>query len=1181
MIRWTEHQRHAVEARDCSLAVSAAAGSGKTRVLTGRIISLLSEGTVKASRLAVVTYTKAAAKGLEDRLYEELSKMVAENPENTTLSRQLMNLSRAQISTIHSFCYALLRAHGKALGLTGKERIADPLRLEPLKDRAIREAVTAFLADAGEKTETRRSLCRVFGTARDLNGLYDALARLFETVSYLPGGLEELKSRLNELEEECDRVENASLPFAESSFGRPVAKEAEDRFLCGAGELDAVLGPLSKTQVLGDKYIPFMEERKRLLEDCAALCRGSDFFGAAKALKDGTEKSLPSISKKTCPPDELELKERIAAVHNNLKKSLLAFSADLLCRPLPSLLSELRRSLSLSREFLILAQDALDRYAAFKKKKNILDYADLEQMTLRLVARKKDGKWVKTPVGERITGELDAVFVDEYQDSNGIQDRIFRSVTREDNLFIVGDPKQSIYRFRGAEPEIFSDYKNDLPVYTEGATCGMRTVFLSDNFRCAKPIIDLVNRTFRIIMSGHRPDSLYGPDDELRYAKKPKEGETLPPAPNTELVLISPKKEEEETERPLTEAEILLRDENTEAGYIATRIHGMLGEYKPEQIAVLCRTNLQIPPVRSALQKLDIPCTLGAGSALADEPEFLFVTSLLGALDNPRDDVALLGTMLSPVFRFDADSLYRIRLGRKKCFYYEALRHTAREGEEPERSRAKALLDTLSLLREQSKTLTLPALIFSLYRSLSISELFGNKDGSVKEFFLGGAESAESAEETSLSDFIAYIKRAAEENTGASEGAPGVKLMTIHKSKGLEFPVVFASFMAKKFDVRDESAKLILSPSFGPCFHLPEDGGRVKVNTFLRKAAALKMHEAMVEEEMRVLYVALTRAETKLIVTAKPQNFASLDRDLLLCNEEALKPELTERLLRGAPNLLTLLLLSLRDCPALRCALEQGGTHTDGSLTVSVDRPLPIAAREEDEQKKEENLRDPKEILDALAFTYEEEALSRLPKKLSVSQLLRAGREEEAGLCPRRLSDLSRQGLKRSAAEIGTATHSVMQFASLSNLEENLDAELERLVQKGFLTEEDADLVEKKHLAAFLASPLYARMKASSNVVREKRFNVLLPAKELLGSEGKVLVQGVIDAWFEEADGTVTVVDFKTDRVKEADGEEILLKRHSEQLHLYALAVEQLTEKKVGKKLIYSFCLGRAIEVKS
>ena len=156
-----------------------------------------------------------------------------------------------------------------------------------------------------------------------------------------------------------------------------------------------------------------------------------------------------------------------------------------------------------------------------------------------------------------------------------------------------------------------------------------------------------------------------------------------------------------------------------------------------------------------------------------------------------------------------------------------------------------------------------------------------------------------------------------------------------------------------------------------------------------------------------------------------------------------------------------------------------------------------------------------------------------------------------------------------------------MQFASLSNLEENLDAELERLVQKGFLTEEDADLVEKKHLAAFLASPLYARMKASSNVVREKRFNVLLPAKELLGSEGKVLVQGVIDAWFEEADGTVTVVDFKTDRVKEADGEEILLKRHGEQLHLYALAVEQLTEKKVGKKLIYSFCLGRAIEVRS
>ncbi len=1177
MIRWTEHQQNAVEARDCSLAVSAAAGSGKTKVLTGRIISLLSEGKVQASRIAVVTFTKAAAKGLEDKLYEELSKMVAAHPEDTGLSRQLMAISRAQISTIHSFCYALLRAYGKELGLTGKERIADPLRLEPLKKKAIEGAVNAFLADAEEDKEVRQSLCRVFGSARNLDGLYDALARLFETVSFLPGGMAELKKSLKKMEEECDRVENKSLPFAESLFGAPVAEEAVDRFLGGAKTLSALLDPLSKTQVLGDKYIPFIEERRSLLEHCAALCKGSDFFGAAKLLKEGTEGRVPTVTKKTCPEHEIALKDQVADIYNRTKKSLLAFSSEFLFTPLPTLLAELRRSLSLSCEFLLLAEDALGRYAAFKQKKNLLDYADLEQFTLKLVAEETADGWKKTSVGERITSELDAVFVDEYQDSNRIQDLIFRCVTREDNLFIVGDPKQSIYRFRGAEPQIFSDYKNNLPVYKTGDSGGMRTVFLSDNFRCARPIIELVNRIFRVMMAGYRSDSLYQEADELRFAKKPKSGEEALPAPNTELVLMAKPGEEEEAKN---EADALLQDENLEAKYIASRIHTLLAEHAPEEIAVICRTHRQISLVRQSLQKLEIPCSLGAGNALADDPEFLFVTSLIGALDNPNDDVSLLGTMLSCVFRFDADSLYRIRLGKRKCFYYESLCRAAKEGDEPDKTKAAHLLDTLSVLREQSKTLTLPALIFNLYRSLSIAELYGSKTGAVKEFFLKAAESAESAEETSLSDFLTYAKRAAEENPSAEENAPGVRLMTIHKSKGLEFPVVFASFLAQKFDLRDESAKLILSPDFGPCFHLPEDGGRVKVNTFLRRAAALNMHKAMIEEEKRVLYVALTRPETKLIITAKPQNYASLARDLILCAEAPLERELTEHLLRQAPSPLMMLLLSLRDCPALRQTLEDGGIHTDGSFTCSTALPLPITEQVKTEETADVQTHSPQEILDALAFEYEEAALSRLPKKLSVSQLLRAGREEEAGLTPRRLEHFTTAGLKKSPAEIGTVTHSVLQFADFHALAADADSELARLVEKGFITAEDAGLVEKEWLRAFFASPLYSRMKQSPSLIREKRFNVLLPAKELLGTEGNILVQGVIDAWFEEQDGSITVLDFKTDRVKGEHAEETLLHRHGEQLRLYALAVEQLTEKKVGKRLLYSFALGKEIEVK-
>ncbi len=1176
MIQWTPNQKKAVEARDCSLAVSAAAGSGKTRVLTGRIISLLSEGSVKASRLAVVTFTKAAAKGLEDRLYQELSKMVADNPENTALSRQLMSLSRAQISTIHSFCYTLLRAYGKEIGLSGKERIADPLRLEPLKKKAIESAVEAFLAQ--EEKPIRQNLCRVFGTARSLEGVHDALATVFEAVSFLPGGIEELQSLLVRLERECDGVEKGSLPFAESSFGAPVAKHAADRFLGGAKILNALLEPLSKTQIIDEKYGPILSERIALLEQCATLCENSKFFAAANLLKEGLAQRLPAVSKKTCPPYEMEIKEQVADIHNRLKKSLLAFSADFLCLPLPTLLAEIRRSLSLSQEFLLLAEDALKRYADAKQKKNLLDYADLEQFTLRLVAEKKDGAWVKTPMGERITEELDAVFVDEYQDSNGIQDLIFRSVTRKDNLFIVGDPKQSIYRFRGAEPKIFSDYKNNLPLYTEGSRGEMRTVFLSDNFRCSKPIIDLVNQIFRIMMSGYRTDSLYQKADELRYAK----GEASTPA-NTELVLMAKEENEAFSEDDLPEenkkekeALQLLKDENAEAKYIASRIHSLLEQHLPENIAVICRTHRQISLVRQSLQKLNIPSSLGSGDCLADDAEFLFVTSLLGALDNPNDDVALLGTMLSPVFRFDADSLYRIRLGKQKCFYFDALCHAAEQGMEPDKTKAAELLNTLSVLREKSKTLTLPALIFDLYRTLSVAELFGSRSGEVKEFFLRAAENAESAEETSLSNYLRYAKRTAEENPEISDNAPGVRLMTIHKSKGLEFPVVFASFLAQKFDTRDEEAKLILSPDYGPAFHLPENEGRVKVNTFLRKSAALTIHQAMVEEEKRILYVALTRAETKLIITANPRSYDALRRDMLLISTTPLNRDLTEHLIQNAPSPLMMLLLSLRDCPALRKTLEDGGTYTDGTFTTSTSLPLPISAKKTIVSERVAEDRDPKEILDAISFTYQQESLSRLPKKLSVSQLLKAGREEEAGFFPRRLKDFNRAVLKSSAAEIGTMTHKVMQFANYEALSENVDAEISRLVEKGFITQEDANLVEKNQLRTFFASPLYARMKASPSLMREKRFNVLLPAEELLGTKGQILVQGVVDAWFEETDGTVTIIDFKTDRVSQT----ILAERHGEQLRLYALAVEQLTGKKVGKKLLYSFALGKTIEIK-
>ncbi len=1168
-MQWTKDQQNAIAARGTSLMVSAAAGSGKTSVLTQRIVSLLSEKNgPSSSRLAVVTFTKAAAKNLEDKLYRALSDLVAKNPEDTALSRQLMGLAHAQISTIHSFCYALIRGNKKALGLGENLRIADEGRILPLQKKAVEEAVEEFLEDS-VKDPLCLKLCRIFTTSRSLAGLYDALFLLFEKISCLPGGIDSLKEICDRLEKEILLLREGSISLSETNLGKGVSEEALSLLIYAKETFAALKGALENTQVLSEKYLPFLEEREALAAKGIDLCKKGNFFEAAKLLEEGFSTSMPRITK--CPPEEKEIKDGVSEIHNRLKKSLLAFCRSHMKESLPALLKESEESITLTRKFLLLAENALEKFSAEKEKRGFLDYGDLENLTLKLVAEKKNGIWQKSALGEKITEEFDAVFVDEYQDSNAIQDLIFRCITKKDNLFIVGDPKQSIYRFRGAEPEIFSSYKNTLPRYPSDSD-EMQAIFLSHNFRSSENILSFVNRIFRVVMENTAPDSLYKEEDELRAGK-----ESEKPSPRVEIVLMEKKKEEEK--EVFSEAAQLLHEENTEAKYIASRIRGMLTSYKPRDIAVICRTHRQIAMVRDSLELLGIPCSTAKSSAIQEEREYLFVHSLLLALDNPDRDVPLLGALLSPVFRFSSDELLAVRNLKKEGSFYSALTLGKEDPSFALCEKCREVYDCLKALREKSKHLTLTALIFHLYSEFSISYLFGKENFHIKDFFLKCAENAESVGEYSLSDFAAYLDRAAETGGEEEEEGDGVHLLTIHKSKGLEFPVVFASFLAQKFDRRDESSKLILSPEKGVVFHIPSENGRIRRNSFMRKGAALSLHRAMLEEEKRVLYVALTRAVEKLILTANPRSYASLKRDLILVSEKVLSSPLLKELLAHADSPLHFVLLALRDSPAVRRILEEGGSLSEGEMIISIDSPAECSPwRGERSTEKKEKF-DSERVLSDLLFRYESGGLDTLPEKLSVSEILKAGREEEAELSPRRLLDFDRARLTSSAAQIGTATHKVMQFADFENMEKDGEKEFSRLKEKGFLSEEEFALAEKEKILAFFGSELYGKIKQSPLLVREKRFNVLFDGKELLEKDGEVLVQGVIDAFFENPDGTLTLLDFKTDRVKKEGGEEILISRHGDQLRLYSKAVEKLTEKKVSSLLIWSFSLGKALSV--
>lgn len=1177
---WSENQKKALQARGTNLVVSAAAGSGKTSVLTARLIGLLSEPDgIEVDRLAVVTFTRAAAAELSSRLYDGLSAALAKDPKNERLARQLFGLPRAQISTIHSFAFQLIRRFRKELGLPERLRIADPAESALLARAAAEEALEAFLADT-ERQGLRRELCRVLGDARSNEGILTQAMMLMDKCGTFPEGIGALKEKAARLREEGEKAARFLDTRAGQILSRYLQAEVER---CGA--LLSYLGrELSDHALLGAYSTAFARRGAGLREVAEALER-YDLGGAAERFEEAFRGNLPSVKTEKGSEEE-KLKERLQRLHGDKIKKPLRAELSYLSSCEETFAEEARESAALCEELFSLVEEIDARFAAAKREKGIVDYQDLERFTLKLVAEKRDGEFIPTTLAKSLSEEYQAVFVDEYQDTNAVQDLIFRCLSSGSNLFFVGDPKQSIYRFRGGEPSIFSRYKNTLGLYDPAIADGAaKKIFLSENFRSDEGVIDLVNRVFRVMMDGKKKDSLYREEDELRFAKV-SEGPVT--AHDPELILVTPAEKREES---LTEEEEVAADENGEAAVIAQRIRAILqGEllrddgkrFEPRDIAVICRKNAQLALVRAALRRRGIPCTAGPEEDVRESREYLFVTSLLGALDNPDRDVPLLATLSSPLFRFSPDELYRIRKEKKHGSFFGALKLAA-EGEGEYAARCRDFLATLDLWRKKSREMSLSDFLFHLYHSLGIGEIYAAAGGGQALFpaLIATARRAEAAECVTLSDYLSFLERQELESTDTA--TVGVSLLTIHKSKGLQFPVVFVSFLSGLFNHDDENSHVVLSPRLGAVPVLPRDGGRIRYRSPYVRAAAADLRRENLEEQKRVLYVAMTRAKKKLILTGAVRRPEKLATDLYSFCPNPPDEAYAVRAVGSSSTPMELILHSLFADPALRqCAatLQEGAR---GGFRVSMVSPAAekgaVAAL-----PKEQKAQDPfaLEVLTPyLNFRYEEQEDELLPKKLSVSEILRHSREEEEepALVFTPLRELKDGRLRPTAAARGTAMHEAMQFMDLARGETDLEGELSRLVAEGFLSPDTAELVDREILSAFFRSPLYAEVKKSPYVVHEKRFNVLLPARAFLDREGEVMVQGVVDLYFENADGTLTLVDFKTDRVKEADGEAILRERHGAQLRLYRPCVEAFEEKRVTRLCLYSFALRRTVEV--
>lgn len=1159
----TPSQKLAIEDRGGELLVSAAAGSGKTRVLTERLMRWITEGDAPRSidNFLIITFSTAAAAELRSRISEELSARAAADPGSKRLRRESALVRRAQIGTIHSFCSALLREYAGRAGIAPDFAIADEdrarelrrLSLETVLEAAYAEAEPGFiqLADTvGAGTDDRRLESLVL----ELHGKLQSHAR--------PG---DWAARQSEL------FETGAEDAADTPWGRELLESAADELLWWAGEFDELVRSLAGFEKMGKAYVPSFSETASSLRGAAKrAAEGWD------ALREALPIEFPRLGTLRGGGEDPELAERAKARREACKKAAKRLEKGFTL-PSAQLLRDMRATAPAMRALLKLVGDFDAEYTRRKRRRSLLDFADLEHLAARLLTE-PDGS--PTETAREVSRRYAEVMVDEYQDVSLVQDMIIRAVSDSGRrLFMVGDVKQSIYRFRLADPTIFlKKYESyaDAP-QPEGVP---RRIFLRESFRSRGEVVDAVNAVFGCLMSKGLGEMEY---DERARLRAGLEYPGVVPVP--ELVAVPLPGADEDEERP-DKIEV-------EAAYAARMMRRLVetgtkisegGALRPlgyGDIAVLLRSvNVSGPVWRRVLAREGVPVEAGQSGGFFEAPEVAVILSLLAVIDNPRQDVALISVLRSELFGFTNDELTEIRLMSGEGDFYAALSARAEVSE-----KARAFLDTLDRLRDFARDSELATLIWEIYESLGCMALCSAmRDGEGRRArLLRLFELARSFETTGwrglrrFLDWLRSMRERGEEPAFPDEdGGGAVCIMSIHRSKGLEFPVVFIGDTARQFNRSDLRGSVLVHPELGLGPKFTDAARGIEYPTLARRAVANRLERELLSEELRLLYVAMTRARERLFITC---TFADPQKTM-----DKLAPAAQEHIPAQA-------LLPMRSMAEwLICAaLGTGGralTLSIGGDEEGAPRRVTPAAQPEPERTGEEA--SPVDFDALLAWRYPHSGAETLPSKLTATELksLAEPDAESAELLPRaartfRRPDIALAARRLTAAERGTATHLALRYLELGALTtpEAAREAVDRLAAAGKLSAREAAAVDAAGLCRFALSPLGRRIAAAPRVLREFPFALLCPAERFFpGAEGEeLLLQGVVDCCLIEPDGAV-IVDYKTDRIAPEAAPE-RAKLYAAQLETYAWAVSRITGLAVKAKIVYFLQPGEAVEL--
>ncbi len=1168
--KWTPAQQNCIDARGGTVLVSAAAGSGKTAVLIERIVSILRDphDPIDIDKLLIVTFTKAAAAEMRSRLHKRLAEEISADPHNRHLLRQQMLLPSAMICTTDSFCIQMLREYASQAGISPRFRIGDETALALLRHEAARDVI----AEAHKQNDPAFiSLCDTLTADRNDEMLTKQLLNTYTFIQAHPFPLKWLDMQQERFTHTGD--------LAQTVWGQILIDQARDHLTAAATVLAKALEEMDGDDVIYNAYgTTFSTALDGTLAALKHLDRSWDeAVNAVHAIVFPAFKSLRNY-------EDDAFKERIKAMRDHAKTLVSSAANDCLGYSQARAEEELADAYPLVRSLFDLVRAFTARFTELKEEQQYLDFNDAEHRLLSLLAEpSEDGRFTRTEIAKEIGSRFTHIMVDEYQDTNATQDTLFAALSdNEDNLFFVGDLKQSIYGFRQAMPSIFQGRRERATPYN--GTAYPASVTLGNNFRSRSQVADITNFVFHKLMTKGVGGIAYGEGEELVASATFENVDD--PAYDAEFIITERHNHPDGLSRHAAEARLVGERilEMMASGFQVSDKNGPRQlEYR--DCCILLRSiGDRAPQYMKTFQEMGIPAATDTRENLLECAEIRLTLAMLRTVDNPLLDVPMLATLMSPVYAFTPDEIAHVRLCAKDAPLFSAVRACARQNDAVARHCAR-FLESLSHFRTLSAALPADQLIRRFYEETDLLPIMSAKIGGTARIanlrrLYDLARRFEDHDYRGLSAFIRYMTRLEEQGVeidaaSASSAQNAIRLMSVHHSKGLEFPVVFLTDLGGTFSRQSLQNDVLLHAENGISIIHRDYDDMYETLPFHRKALTFSIIRSEIAEELRILYVAMTRAKDKLIMIETVDDLAS-KMDKLSITADGF----TASFILGAAGKGEWLLACLADHEAGRKLRDPYGEIDCQANGLSVTLRDPAAEpKDADDILQECAAVLPKDLEERFAYEYPYAVLGRVAAKITASQTAHGQTSADTASTQAHPAFLSKGGL--TPAQRGTATHLFLEHLDLSG--DDAASQADAMVERDVLTAQQRDALDLPRIQRFLQSDLASRMAASPLLLREFPFTIERPLRDIApdvasmlpddAEEEFIVVQGIADALFEE-DGALVIVDYKTDRV---DNGKVLAERYRPQLMIYKEALTRALQRPVKDCVIYSFHLNDTI----